>query len=160
MRYLNPEDVFNLGLCSTALNTRVINESFHPLTTALQCLKTTLRYYHKIETAYDNIISFRAIEKCGDLTCSCRKYRQRKNIVIIDPGLCPSCNEHLFKGMYTKSMITINDVDLSTSLAETTYFTPCIYHCTLMQELFDLNLCDECLKIDTLCKLCSDMTDK
>ena len=160
LKYLKPEDAFNLGLCSRTLNAHVINESFHPLSTALQCLKTTLKYFHNVDSAYDNIAAFHCIEKCGDLACSCGKYRQRKNIVIMDPCLCPSCDEHLFKGVYSKNMIPSNELTLPTRLIETTYFTPCIYHCTLMQEMLELYLCNACLIIGTLCDSCNDMLDK
>ena len=74
----------------------VVTYTNHPVSTALQCIKTKYKHYHKISTIYDDIDRFRKIDKCGKENCGCYKFRQRRDWVIIDPACCPSCNENIF----------------------------------------------------------------
>ena len=157
-KYLASQDVFNLGLCSRKLKWYVVNESYHPLSTSLQCLKTTLKHYYKVGCEYDNISRFRSIEKCTNTGCSCQNYRQRNDIVIMDPGLCLSCEKNLFRGCFVEK-----DLLWCTQLGDpmdTPRFTPCMYHCTLMTEMFKLENCNNCKQIGTFCNSCNDMLDK
>ena len=112
--------------------------------------KTTHKHYYKIPTVYDDIDRIRNIDKCGKDSCKCSQFRQRKDWVIMDPALCESCDEYLYKcyGKYT-------NYDYDTGTLE-----PCIYHCTLMTEIFDLKLCNDCYTNNSFCSFCNDMLDK
>ena len=160
-KFLSHKDVFNLGMCSKTLKRHVIHETSHPLTTSLQCLKTMSKYYHKIDSIFDDIEAFHCFKKCGNPVCSYRSYLQRKNFVIMDPSWCPSCDEYLLTGYYATDYFgTPSPANMGTPVKHSIALTPCIYHCTLMLEMFDLNMCNDCLEIGTLCKSCNDMLDK
>lgn len=133
LKYLLPKDIFNLGRCSKTLKNMVVTYTKHPVSTALQCIKTRYKHYEKISTIYDDIDRFTNIDKCKKVNCECSKFRQRKHWVIMDPGNCPSCDESLFN---------------------------CDYHCTLMKEIFDLKLCNDCYIKSNFCSSCSNMLDQ
>jgi len=151
--FLSASDIFHLGRCSTRMSEIVLENSSHPLSTELQCMKTLYKHYYKETTPYDKIERFRYIDKCEKYDCRCRNYRQRKSWVILDPAACESCETNMFRGVYSEDHMYI-DQKLITG-----FLTPCIHHCTLMQEIFDLNLCNDCYKLQTLCKECETMID-
>ena len=46
-KFLTPNDIFNLGQCSKSMKLMVVSEVTHPMSTELQCIKTTVRFYEK-----------------------------------------------------------------------------------------------------------------
>ena len=95
-KYLSPWEIFELGRCSKTLRNIVIENALHPLSTSLQCIKTTYNHYHKTSTVYDIIDRFKCIDKCGERNCECNKFRLRKDWIIMDPAFCPSCDNYLY----------------------------------------------------------------
>ena len=149
LKYLSPTDIFNLGRCSQQLKAVVIKCVNHPVSTQLQCIKTTYKHYYKVPTIYDNIDRFSKIDKCGKTECECFNFRQRKDWIIMDPAFCPSCDDYLYN-YHDKYMKYYYD---------TATIKPCSYHCTLMTEIFDLKLCNDCFKNKNFCSFCSNMLD-
>ena len=150
LKYLLPKDIFNLGRCSKTLKNMVVAYTKHPVSTALQCIKTKYKHYDKISTIYDDIDRFANIDKCKTINCECSKFRQRKDWVIMDPAFCPSCDDYFYNyhDTYMKYYY------------DTATIKPCSYHCTLMTEIFDLKLCNDCYKSKNVCSFCSNMLDK
>ena len=153
-KYLAPLDIFNLGQCSRKLLNIVVHRSTHPLGTKLQYLKTKHKHFTKTPTVYDNMPCFNLMSKCSKIGCPCFKYHQRKDWIIMDPAFCPSCDETLFSGEHDTDRIysskSNNDIVSS---------GPCTYHCVLMKEIFDLNLCEDCRLANRLCAFCSNILD-
>ena len=69
--FLNPEDIFNLGECSSQMKDIVLNNLTHPLGTHLQYLKTRKKLFDKLPSAYDKINLFKYSELCIKSDCSC-----------------------------------------------------------------------------------------
>lgn len=128
-KYLSPGDIFKLGRCSKTLRNIVIENAFHPLSTSLQCIKTTYNHYYKKSTVYDVINRFKCIDKCGTKSCKCNNFRQFKDWIILDPSLCGTCKEYLYNVWY---------------YCTDSFLEPCNRHCTLLRELLELNLCKDC----------------
>ena len=152
-KFLSARDIFRFGRCSESLSRIVFDVTSHPLTTELQSIKTMVKHYSKETTPYDKFERFRYIDKCEKYECRCQNYRQRKSWVILDPAACDSCETNMFRGVYSEDHMYI-DQKLITG-----FLTPCIHHCTLMEEIFDLNLCNDCYKLQTLCQECETMID-
>ena len=152
-RYLSPVDIFNLGQYSRRL-TNIVVHSPHPLGTKLQYIKTMYKHYMKIPTVYDNISRFELMSKCFKTTCPCNKFHQRKDWIILDPAFCQSCDENIFNGEHC------DDKLYSGKLNESNFSPgPCDYHCVLMKEILNLNLCKDCRLINRLCFSCNDILD-
>ena len=154
LKFLSARDIFELGQCSRRLNRIVVDETNHPLTTELQSIKTLFKHYFKKTTVYDEIERFRFIDKCEKDECRCQNYRQRKTWVIKDPAACESCETNLLRGVYSEEYMYFNQTAIPG------FVTPCVYHCTLMEEIFNLNLCNDCYKMQKLCKECETMIDR
>ena len=153
-KYLSPIDIFNLGQCSRRLRNIVVYNSTHPLGTRLQHLKTKYKHFMKTPTVYDNMPCFNLMSKCSKKDCPCFNYHQRKDWIIMDPAFCPSCDETMFNGE--------PDVDRLYSVKSNDdifRFGPCTYHCVLMKEILDLNLCEDCRLMQKLCFSCSKQLD-
>ncbi len=146
--YLSPMDIFNLGQCSKSLKNLVLSEVIHPVSTELQCIKTKYKHLYKLSTVYDDIDRFRLIDKCCKDTCECNKFRQRKDWVIMDPACCPSCDEYF----YNDTFYCADSFKYS--------IEPCIYHCTLMTEILELKLCNDCYIKKDYCLSCKDVLEK
>ena len=94
-QYLSASDVFNLGLCSKALNMRVLEECFHPLSCQLQCIKTTVKYHFKEASEYDYVENFKHVHKCRNSECVCQVFIQQQRCFVIDPFLCVSYDKYI-----------------------------------------------------------------
>ena len=94
---------------------------------------------------------------CGRDSCDCKKYRQRKDWVIMDPGCCPSCTELI----YNNELYGMNSIDELYAAKNEFYFgITCWYHCVLMEEIFSLNLCNDCALGKRHCSECTDILNK
>ena len=153
-KFLSARDIFDFGRCSKRMNRIVLDQTSHPLTTELQCIKTLYKHYFKETSVYDEIERFQFMDKCEKSECRCQNYRQRKTWVIKDPAACDSCETNLFKGVYSEEHMYIDQTPIPG------FLTPCVFHCTLMEEIFDLNLCNDCYKMQKLCQECESMIDR
>lgn len=152
-KYLSPLDIFNLGHYSRRLKNIVVRSS-HPLGTKLQCIKTMYKHFKHKTTVYDNIPCFESMSKCSKIVCPCYKFHQRKDWIIMDPAFCRSCDENIFNGER-------DDDRLYSGEFNNGIFGPgpCAYHCVLMKEMLNLDLCKDCYRINKLCSSCSNNLD-
>lgn len=125
--FLNPEDIFNLGECSSQMKDIVLNNLTHPLGTHLQYLKTRKQLFEKLPSVYDEINMFKYSELCAKSDCSCILFHKRKNCVVLDPVFCEKCQR-----MYL-----------------------CMYHDILLAVMLNIALCQECARNKTYCEECS-----
>ena len=131
-RYLEAEEIFDLGSCSKTIKTAVIDEVQHPISTALQQIQTEKTFLYNITTVYGNNKEspiFKNIEQCSNTNCLCRKFKQLNNIVIIDPEHCTPCIKYWNK-------------------------TVCPHCCLLGLELFNLDACKACSMLGKICGKC------
>ena len=132
---LNRVDIFNIGECCQRLRGIVTENILHPLSTELQYLKTRKKFFMQEESAYDDIESFRNIQKCLKTTCKCQNFIQRKNIVMLNPSVCTTCTFYHGFPSY------------------------CMYHYILMNKLFEYELCTDCLENNKICFICNKELD-
>ena len=73
--------------------------------------------------------------------------------MIKDPAACESCERNMFRGVYSEEHMYVDQKPIMG------FVTPCLYHCTLMEEIFNLKLCNDCYKMQKLCQECETMID-